>query len=196
GGVRPAQRRGVVDVIVKLTTLVGLDDDPGWLPGGGPGRAATARQVAFDQKTNPAWKWSATNDTGQLLHHGHTRRRPVAEEAAFVKARDRTCRFPGCRRPAMRCDIDHRLEYTNGGPSHRGNTCCECERHHQFRHKKGFTVEPFGPAGFLWTAPDGRLYLVPGAGTIVAVEAATDDHGCFDLDNAKPPHEVRQIIPV
>jgi hypothetical protein len=186
----------VVDVVVKLTTLMGLDDDPGWLPGWGPVLADIARQIAFDQKTNPAWKWSATNNHGQLRHHGHTRRRPVAEESAFVKARDRTCRFPGCRRPAMRCDIDHRLEYTNGGPSHRGNTCCECERHHQFRHDKGFTVEPFGPAGFLWTAPDGRLYLVPEDGNIVAVEASQDDHGCFDLDNAKPPHEVRQIIPV
>jgi hypothetical protein len=196
GGVRPAQRRGVVDVMVKLSTLMGLDDDLGWLPGWGPVLADIARQIAFDQQANPAWKWSATNDSGQLRHHGHTRRRPVADEAAFVKARDRTCRFPGCRRPAMRCDIDHRLEHTNGGPSHRGNACCECPRHHQFRHAKGFTVEPFGSSGFLWTAPDGRLYLVPEDGNLVAVEASQDDDGCFDLDNARPPREVRQIIPV
>jgi hypothetical protein len=182
-------------VVVKLTTLMGLDDDPGWLPGWGPVLADIARQIAFDQKTNPAWKWSATNNSGHLLHHGHTRRRPVAEEAAFVKARDRTCRFPGCRRPAKRCDIDHRLEHAKQGPSHRGNTCSECERHHQFRHAKNFTVEPFGTTGFLWTAPDGRLYLSPEDGNLVAIDDAHDGTG-WDLDNARPPREVHQIIPM
>ena len=43
GGVQPAQRRGQVDVVVKLTTLLCLDNDPGWLPGWGPVLADIAR---------------------------------------------------------------------------------------------------------------------------------------------------------
>jgi hypothetical protein len=73
--------------------------------------ADIARQISFDRKANPAWKWSATDEDGNLLHHGHTRRRPTATEAAFVRARDRTCRSPGCRRNARRCDLDHRHDY-------------------------------------------------------------------------------------
>jgi hypothetical protein len=178
-----------------------LDEDPGWIPGWGPVIADIARQVAFDQVANPIWKWSATNDSGQLLHHGHTKRRPTAEEAAFVKARDRTCRAPGCQRPAIRCDLDHRLDHAKGGPSHRANECCECRHHHRLKHEKGLVVHQIGLSGFMWEAPDGRLYLVPGEGNIVAIDDASgqgdheDGGDGWDLDNARPPREIRQIIP-
>lgn len=93
-----------------------LDDDPALIPGFGPVIADIARQVAFDQEHNPAWMWAVTDDHGRLLHRGHTKRRPNAEEKSFVKARDRTCRAPGCRRQASWCDDDHRLDYAKGGP--------------------------------------------------------------------------------
>jgi hypothetical protein len=194
GGIQPAPRRGVVDVIVKLTTLAHLDDDPGWIPGWGPVIADIARQIAHDQQTNPTWQWSATDDSGQLLHHGQTRRRPTASEEAFIKARDRTCRFPGCRRPAKRCDIDHRRNHAHGGPSHRGNACTECRHHHRLKHERQFEVHPIGPAGFMWQAPDGRLYFVPGDGLIVGVADQPGPDG-WDLDNIPPLREVHQIIP-
>jgi hypothetical protein len=94
GGVRPAARRGVVDIQVKLSTLLDLDQDSGWIPGWGPVIADIARQVAFDDQTRPAWAWSVTDESGQLLHHGYTARRAPAAERAFIKARDRTCRAP------------------------------------------------------------------------------------------------------
>ena len=46
----------------------------------------------------------------------------------------------------------------------------------------------------MWHAPDGRLYFVPGDGNIVAIDDADDGNG-WDLDHARPPREVRQIIP-
>jgi hypothetical protein len=57
-------------------------------------------------------------------------------------------------------------------------------------------------SGFMWEAPDGRLYLVPGGGNIVAIDDADNqgDHedgdDGWDLDNARPPREIRQIIPI
>ena len=97
----------------------------------------------------------------------------------------------------MRCDIDHRLDYIKGGPSHRGATCCECRHHHRLKHEKGFEVLPVGPSGYMWAAPDGRLFFVPGDGNIVAIEDATDndDGNGWDLHDAQPPREIRQIIP-
>ena len=49
----------------------------------------------------------------------------------------------------------------------------------------------------MWYAQDGRLYLVPADGNVVAIEAAKDNAGFWDLSNVKgPPRQVRQIIPV
>ncbi len=194
GGVRPAARRGVVDIQVKLSTLLHLDEDSAWIPGWGPVIADIARQVAFDEQARPAWAWSVTDESGQLLHHGYTARRPPAAERAFIKARDRTCRAPGCRRPAIRCDTDHRVDYVTGGPSHRGNGCSLCRHHHRLKHENGFTIHGFGPAAFMWEAPDGRLYFVPGDGNVLLVEDDPPPDG-WDLDDAPPPRLVRQIIP-
>jgi hypothetical protein len=172
--VRPGPRRGAVEIQVKLTTLMCLNEDPALIPGFGPVIADIARQVAFDQETKPAWLWSVTDDQGNLLHHGHTKRRPNATEKAFVKARDKTCRAPGCRRKATWCDDDHRREYQHGGPSHRGNLCVLCRHHHRLRHERGFRVTNIHGSTNMWTAPNGHFYLVrPDANVILTAE----EHG-------------------
>lgn len=159
GGVRPSDRRGVVDIQVKLTTLMCLDDDPALIPGWGPVIADIARQVAHDQATNPLWRYSITNDEGGLFHHGHTKRRPNSTEKAYVKARDRMCRAPGCRQLAMHCDDDHRQEHARKGPSHRGNLCCLCRHHHRLRHERGYVMEQIDVSTSWWRAPNGLMYL-------------------------------------
>jgi hypothetical protein len=159
GGVRPGDRRGAVDIQLKLSTLLCLDEDPGLIPGWGPVIADIARQVALDQEANPTWLWSVTDNEGNLLHHGHTRRRPNATEKAFVKARDVTCRAPGCRQPAMRCDDDHQQEAARGGPSHRRNLCVLCRHHHRLRHERGYVYTTiYGSTGW-WLTPDKKIYL-------------------------------------
>jgi hypothetical protein len=41
---------------------------------------------------------------------------PSARLAALVRARDLTCRAPGCDRPATEADLDHTIPYAGGGP--------------------------------------------------------------------------------
>jgi hypothetical protein len=53
--------------------------------------------------------------------------------ARHLKLRDQTCRFPGCRRLAVRCDSDHRIPWP-AGPTSIGNGCSLCEHHHQAKH--------------------------------------------------------------
>ena len=162
-GVKAGSRRGTVDIQLTLATLVGLNNDPGLIPGFGPVLADIARQIAYDQQQNPAWKYSATDRNGDLLHHGHTQRRPTATEKAFAKARDRYCRIPGCRRVAIDCEDDHRQEHAaRNGPSHRGNICNLCKAHHVMRHLHGYTATHLGGATYLWVAPNGRLYIADG----------------------------------
>jgi len=38
----------------------------------------------------------------------------------LIRARSATCTAPGCRRPAVRCDLDHTVPWDQGGLT------CEC----------------------------------------------------------------------
>jgi 5-methylcytosine-specific restriction endonuclease McrA len=57
-----------------------------------------------------------------------------------VRARDRTCRFPACNRPARRCELDHITAREHGGPTNQANLHCLCSRHHHLKHEAGWTV--------------------------------------------------------
>ena len=50
-------------------------------------------------------RWAADATAGT---DGRTHRRPTAAQIAFVRARDRHCRAPGCRVPAHRCQLCRR----------------------------------------------------------------------------------------
>ena len=58
---------------------------------------------------------------------------PTAHQRRFTRARDRSCRMPGCRRAPGRCDIDHGIAHADGGPTDCWNLCCLCRRHHRIK---------------------------------------------------------------
>jgi hypothetical protein len=53
---------------------------------------------------------------------------PSGKLAEFVRARDLTCRAPGCDRPAVDCDMDHTTPHRDGGATHASNLKCLCYR--------------------------------------------------------------------
>ncbi|ULN47981.1 HNH endonuclease [Mycolicibacterium goodii] len=55
---------------------------------------------------------------------------PSRALADYVRCRDLICRFPGCDKPADRCDIDHTVPYP-AGPTHASNLKCLCRFHQQ-----------------------------------------------------------------
>jgi hypothetical protein len=184
----------VVDIQIKLSTLLCLDDDPGIIPGWGPVIADIARQIATDPATPPAWAYSVTDEHGRLLHHGQTRRRPSAAEAAHITARDRTCRAPGCTRAAIACDLDHHREQAHdGGPAHRGNLCALCRHHHRLRHELGHRLHHIHPEVWVWETPTGRMYLIPPSGDLLPYNNAapgTGHHQLYPLRfNPGPDHD-------
>lgn len=82
------------------------------------------------------------------------RYRPSAKLAAWVRMRDMTCMFPGCDRPAERCDVDHTEPYP-GGPTHPSNTKCLCRIHHLLKVRREARVFRMGVRD-----PDPRVIAV------------------------------------
>ena len=77
-----------------------------------------------------------------------------------MRARDITCIYPRCQVPARRCDIDHRLAWTDGGTTTVTNLHCLCRAHHRAKHLGGFSYEP-ALGGIVWTMPGGQRYVKP-----------------------------------
>ena len=78
----------------------------------------------------------------------------------FTKARNRTCGFPGCRRPAVTCDLDHTIPWHQGGRTCPCNLAPLCRQHHQVKQTPGWTLTQPHPGTLTWTAPHGRAYTV------------------------------------
>lgn len=155
-------RRPGVQVTVALSTLLGRDEQPGELAGHGPIPAALARRIAADP--SGTWRRLVIDPLGRLLDYGRSVYRPPQDLTDHVVTRDVSCRFPGCRRRAARCDIDHRIAWADGGPTNHGNLECLCARHHAVKHEAGWSVTG-DPAGVLtWTSPTGHIYLDPPGG--------------------------------
>ena len=54
-------------------------------------------------------------------------------------ARDRSCIWPGCGRPSVLCEIDHRIPYPHG-PTDTENTGPLCKKHHRAKHSTGYSL--------------------------------------------------------
>ena len=86
--------------------------------------------------------------------------RPPKVLSDVIRARNRTCAFPGCRRPAVACDLDHTTPWDQGGRTCPCNLAALCRRHHQVKQTQGWTLTQPEPGVLTWTAPHGRSYTV------------------------------------
>jgi hypothetical protein len=89
---------GAVEIRVDLTTLTGIDDQPGAIPGWGAVLADVARQIV-DEASDAEWRIVPVDENGQPLGVVTTRRRPTTAQKRQVETRNPTCVFPGCRMP-------------------------------------------------------------------------------------------------
>jgi hypothetical protein len=93
------------------------------------------------------------------------RYRASAKLARFVRNRDLTCCFPGCERPAERCDLDHSTPHGAGGLTHPGNMKCLCRKHHLLKTfwigPTGWTDQQLCDGTIVWISPTGHRYTRP-----------------------------------
>jgi hypothetical protein len=162
-GRRHREAGGVVELTVDLTTLARLSEAPGDLGGYGPVVADIARRVAEAQRRGE-WRYTITDpDTGRPIHDGTTRRRPTASQRRRVEAHDRTCIFPGCRMPAARCDLDHRIPWSRRHRTSAAGLDPLCRHDHiTVRHRIGWTHQHLADGDHLWISVLGHRYTTSG----------------------------------
>ncbi|HET6752823.1 MAG TPA: HNH endonuclease signature motif containing protein [Jiangellaceae bacterium] len=74
-------------------------------------------------------------------------------------ARDRTCRWPGCDRPATVAEIDRTTPYPDGATA-ADDLGPFCKSHHIGKHHSRWRVRQPEPGRFEWISPTGHTYTV------------------------------------
>lgn len=146
--------RAQVQVVVPVTTLLGADEHAADLVGIAPIDAVTARSLAGN---SPGVDRILTHPvSGQVL--ATDRYTPTNDLRRRLRARDRHCRFPGCRIPALRCEHDHTVDHARGGPTRLENLAGLCQRHHSMKQFSPWRVRQLRDGVLEWTSPLGRIY--------------------------------------
>ncbi len=109
---------------------------------------------------------------------------PTSAQYRYLRARDRHCRFPGCRQSARASDADHVIPYDHTDPRRGGPTCVTnlvllCRHHHRLK-----THAP----DWDFRLEDGALYVTTPGGTTRTTRPPGADQ-VLDLAAEPPPHD-------
>ncbi|HEY5245734.1 MAG TPA: DUF222 domain-containing protein [Acidimicrobiales bacterium] len=118
------------------------------IPGIGPIPVDTARDLLGDA----AFHVVVTDGIDVKAVTSKKRTIPAALRRALIE-RDQTCAVPGCD-ATQHLQIDHRWDFSKGGPTSLSNTCRLCGPHHRMKTTMGFRlVETDGVVR--WVGPSG-----------------------------------------
>ncbi|MEV8370406.1 DUF222 domain-containing protein [Microbacterium sp. NPDC064584] len=150
-----------VQIVIPVLALLGVTDEPATLEGNGPIDATTARELARTSRS--PWERILTHPVSGAVLAPDTYQRPAAIDR-LLRARDRHCRFPGCRTPAIRCEVDHTIDYARGGPTDTRNLAHLCQRHHTMKQFTPWRLRQLPDGVLEWTSPAGTVYFdIPSA---------------------------------
>lgn len=129
----------VIAVTVPVTSLASLSDEPGTTF---DGELALPAELVRDLAAEPGTLFHRllTDPAGHVLDVTEIGRFPSERLRLGVQARDGTCVFATCSRPADRCDLDHEIPHPRG-PTTGRNLRPLCRRHHRLK-SHGLLPEP------------------------------------------------------
>ncbi|MDN3480576.1 DUF222 domain-containing protein [Arthrobacter sp. APC 3897] len=162
--------RAEILVLITAETLFGADEQPAELHGYGPIGPEAARRLARE-----AARWTPVErhpDTDEVLRVGRRRKVPPGLQR-WLRARDGTCRFPGCRTNAVISEIDHTTPWSHGGATDHDNLEHLCRRHHMFKSRGFWKARQRVPGIIEWTSPGGRTYRTDPHLTLAAAGTTT-----------------------
>ena len=149
-----------VNVTISANTLIGEDHRDALLGKHGVICASVARYLAWSPDAR--WRRLVCDPlTGALIDaNAETYKIPERVKRA-VRLRDRTCRFPGCHRPAEYTDTDHIVPWSKGGKTRAVDLAGECRRHHLLKTHSAWKVRHQREAPthtMTWMSPLGQIY--------------------------------------
>lgn len=150
--------RATVQVTMSASSLSGGDDHMAELNGQGPTDIHAARVLAGHATS---WDRVFLDPRGMVMETDNYV--PTVGMKRYLRARDQHCRFPGCRAPAHRCQIDHNHDHAKGGPTALSNLSLFCTSHHPLKHpdvddRDRWTAKQLDDGVILWTSPLRRTY--------------------------------------
>ncbi|WP_182111408.1 HNH endonuclease signature motif containing protein [Actinotalea sp. JY-7876] len=161
-------RRPHLAVTASAATLLGLSHEPADLQGYGPIPPDMARRIASRATWEPLL---VAVRSGEPLARGTRTYAPTRSLRDAVGLRDRTCRFPGCRMPAARCDIDHvtpfdpvpgvdepSVDEPGVEQTRVGNLQALCRHHHRAKTHGGWSPTRREDGVTVWRSPTGQTY--------------------------------------
>jgi hypothetical protein len=117
-----------------------------------PGPAA----LAWATTLAPQLAWLETDPCTHRRQE--SRYQPSGALAHLIRIRQDTCTFPGCGRPATRCDLDHTIPYDRGGLTCECNLAPLCRTHHRAKQAPRWHLVQDQPGQMTWLLPSGRAY--------------------------------------
>jgi hypothetical protein len=146
-----------VDVTISADTLIGDDHSDALLGRHGAIPASLARYLAWSPDAR--WRRLVCDPlTGAVIDANAEVYKIPDRVKRVVRLRDRTCRFPGCHRPAEYTDTDHIIAWSQGGKTRAVDLAGLCRRHHLLKTHSAWTVRHDRDAvthDMTWTSPLG-----------------------------------------
>ena len=132
----PRQAGARYEIALQVDARTLCDDEPGTcrLHRGSAIAPETARRLACDSSVVPV-----IESEGSTLSVGRKTRRVPPALARALRARDGTCRFPGCENHRFG-EAHHVQHWAHGGETSLDNLVWLCRRHHRLVHEGGFSV--------------------------------------------------------
>ena len=150
---------GRTRVTLNVYRAADVADAPAYVPGAGWTSSRVAEEMAARAAT--------VRDMDELYDKVSSAYRTPDDIRAVVVGLDGVCGFPGCGRPGHLCQMDHRVNHGDGGPTTAANLVSLCQRHHNLKTdgRIRYIVDPV-TREIVWLYDDGRYEVEEPSGPL------------------------------
>lgn len=142
----------VTNVTLNVYRAKDTPGAPSWIPGVGWTSPDTAEQL-----TGAATEIRDMDDIRDKVSAAYA---TPADIRAVVIGRDGSCSYPGCTLPGIRTQMDHRVDFADGGPTTAANLSALCQRHHNIKTdgRVRYIIDPHTQEKY-WLFENGRWVI-------------------------------------
>lgn len=134
-------------IVINLYRAMDIPDSPGWVFGAG-----WLRPDVTDKLVDRADLIRNIDEVATQSSQDYVTPEIIR---AFVAGRDGTCRYPGHTRRGDQTQMDHTMDFENGGPTHPDNLSCLCQHHHNIKTDGRVCPIQIGYGVIVWLHEDG-----------------------------------------